>query len=110
MRIAYVGLLLFAFVGCEPPRGARINDVSVPPADDVGYEVMHVDRKPAQRAFSSTQKVEAVVLVSAGERRLSVRNRSNGHTEEFSATVVAGKEYRLAIGGDHKMTLVPIDQ
>lgn len=111
MRWAFVGILLSAFVGCEvlkgPPTEARINDVSLSPSDDVGYEIMHVDHKAPQRAFSGTQKIDPVVLVSPGEHRFTIRNRSNGQSEEFFATVVAGKEYRLAIAGDQKMTLVP---
>lgn len=106
VRVTTLASLLL-IVGCTAaPPTARINDVSLPHSEDLGYRVMAVDGKEVTRAAGNVATVVPVALVPIGEHVFTVRHRDDGTVEQFTAVVAADKEYRVAIDARNKLTLV----
>jgi hypothetical protein len=98
-------------VGCSkspfPSNTARINDVAVRQANDTGYRVASVDGRKPTRASSDYVTVVPLILVSPGAHTLGLKSENAGYPQlTISATVAAGKEYRIAPAGKGNVALV----
>src|SRR5262245_57216096 len=107
MRSFFLFGLASLVLGCSPltPRYARIDDIGVPAPLNSGYQVVAVDDAAAIRAKNKDRTAAPLVMVPAGTHKFSV-NSPDAPPQTFTATVEPDKEYRIALQGDGKPTLV----
>ena len=100
---------LVVSVGCTTSMQskARINDVSVRPESDAGYNVTAVDGKPVVRAKGEYKTTVPMALVDPGAHVFSIAHRVTKAQTELRAEVAPGVQYRIAVRPDGSPTLVP---
>jgi hypothetical protein len=122
MRRGLIAFALLTLGGCtlaskpaDPKPTARINDVTVPQTLDRGYGLVEVDGRPAPRAHATGLNYWIVDMVPfkdvpPGTHTFTVRRRADGTSGKFTATVEAGKQYRIDLDSNGAPTLVAYNE
>lgn len=106
-RISIVVLVVSMGCSSSMQSKARINDVSVRPELDAGYNVTAVDGKPVVRAKGEFKTTVPMALVDPGAHVFSIAHRESKAQTELKAEVAPGVQYRIAVRPDGSPTLVP---
>ena len=121
---ALVSLTLCSLAGCAtvskpaaPKPTARINDVTVPYPLNKGYGLVEVDGRPVPRVHGTGAHWFVTMVpyadVEAGVHMFTVKRSEDGDSGKISAitaTVEAGKQYRIDLDSNGAPTLVEYDE
>ena len=124
MRRALVALAVLTLAGCAmgpkptaPPPTARINDVTVPYPLNRGYTLVEVDGRPTPRVrgegFNWFVTMVPFADVEPGVHTFAVKRSEDGTSgkiTKITASVEAGKQYRIDVDANGVPTIVEYDE